>query len=90
MVPRRFIASLIIALCVLLVGFAVVGAGSALARGLGDWLGAAVLTWIAAACLLIALVVLVLLVVALGLNQLYGPCPPRRRPHRPPHRRRDA
>ena len=88
MIPRRYIASLLVALCVLLVTVAVVGAGSALARGLGDGLGASVLLWVAAACLLSALVTLVLLVIALGLNQLDGPRPPHRRHHRPPRRRR--
>lgn len=82
MIPRRCLACLIVTLCVLLVACAVVGAGSALARGLGDALGATVLLWIAAGCLLAAVVVLVLLVIAVALNQLEGPGPRHRR--RPP------
>jgi hypothetical protein len=70
-VPRHLIAFLILALCVLLVGFAVVAVGYGLAVGMDDLPGACVLWWIAVACLLLFLVAFVLLVIALGLNYLH-------------------
>ena len=71
MVHRHLIAFLILALCVLLVGFAVVAVGYGLAVGMDDLPGARVLWWTAIACLLLFLVAFVLLVLGLGLNHLH-------------------
>jgi uncharacterized membrane protein len=72
-VPRNLIAFLVVAICVLLVGFAVVAVGYALANALGESLGVEILWWTAAACLLLFVVALVLLVIALALNDLHDP-----------------
>lgn len=66
MVARNQIAFLLITLCMLLAGCAIFAAGSALADGMQDALGAAILAWIAQASLFLAVVSLVLLVMALS------------------------
>ena len=70
MIPRSLIALLLITVCVLLVSFAVLATGCAIAYGLHDLLGATALGWAAATCLLLCFVSIILLVIALGLNYL--------------------
>jgi hypothetical protein len=82
MIPRWFLAGLVLALPILLVTFAVVMGGFALVQALGDQAGARALLWVAAAALLALIVDLVLLVAVLGIAAL-GDAPERERDDRP-------
>jgi hypothetical protein len=69
-IPKRFIVALLIALTVLLVSFCVLMGGYGLALGMQDEVGAAVFWWIAMACLVLKVVVLVLLVGVLAMHAI--------------------
>jgi len=69
-IPKRFIVALLIALTVLLVSFCVLMGGYGLAQGMHDQVGATVLWWIAMACLILKVVVLVLLVGVLAIHAI--------------------
>ena len=73
MVSKKLLQVLVVGLPLSIVGFAVLMGGSAIARGLGDDLGARVLAWIAAGILMLGVVDVLLLVTALGLNALADP-----------------
>ena len=68
MIPRRVIVALLLPAPVLIVSFAVLLGGSALALATGDRPAANVLKWIAVASLMLLVVDLLLLVLALGVN----------------------
>jgi hypothetical protein len=72
-VPRSFLKTLVFALPLLVVGFAVVMGGYALAHATDDSAGAAVLWWVAMGCLMLICIDLVLLVGALGANAMGPP-----------------
>jgi hypothetical protein len=72
-IPRSFLKALVFALPVLVVSFAVVMGGYALAHGTNDSAGAAVLWWVAMGCLMLICVDLVLLVGALGATAIGPP-----------------
>jgi hypothetical protein len=69
-VPRWAVTALVLGLPVLLVAMAVVLSAAGLARGLGDWAASRGLTWVGLALGILALIDLLLLVVALGLDAL--------------------
>jgi hypothetical protein len=69
-VPRRLLFSLVLALPVLVVAFAVLMGGEALARATGDAVGAAVLFYVAMAALMLLAGDVLFLVAALGVNAL--------------------
>lgn len=68
MIPRRVIVALLWPAPVLIVTFAVLMGGSALALATDDRIAASVLKWVAAAALLALVVDLLLLLLALGIN----------------------
>ena len=68
MIPRRVIVALLLPAPVLIVSFAVLLGGSALALATGDRPAAVVLKWIAVTSLILLIVDLLLLVLALGVN----------------------
>jgi hypothetical protein len=70
LVPRPIVVVLVLALPVLIVAFAVLMAGCGLAQGLRDPDGAAVLRWIALACLMLLAGDALLLLIALGMNAI--------------------
>ncbi len=73
MVPRPFLVTLVLALPVIVVAFAVVMAGYALSVATGDHAGGRILFGFGTACLMIGLIDAILLVGVLGLNALNGP-----------------
>jgi hypothetical protein len=75
-VPRRLLFALVVALPVLVVAFAVVMGGQALARATGDTVGSSVLFYVAMAALMLLVVDLVLVVAVLGVNALGQQAPP--------------
>ena len=70
MLPRSVFTILVFALPILVVSFAVLMGGSALARATDDLPAASALQWIALGLLMLTVVDLVLLVGALGLKAL--------------------
>lgn len=70
MIPRPILATLVFALPLLIVAFAVLMAGGTLAQAMGDTGGALVLRWIALGLLMLTAVDLVLLVGVLGIRAL--------------------
>ena len=68
MIPRRFLAVLVLALPVLVVTFAVLAGASFLAGGMGDALGAAALRWVAVAALILLAIDAILLLAVLGIR----------------------
>ncbi len=76
MIPRSILAILVFALPLLVVAFAVVLGGAALARATLDLAGAEVLHWIAMSMLMLAAVDLILLVGVLGIHALADPRDP--------------
>jgi hypothetical protein len=70
-IPRRFLVILVYALPLLVVAFAVLTGGAALAQATQDAPGALVLRWIASAILMLAITDLVLLVGVLGVNAVH-------------------
>lgn len=76
MIPRLAFQILVGALVLLIVAFAVLMGGYALAQATGDATAAAVLWWVAIGCLLLTAVDLILLVGALGVAMITPP-PPR-------------
>ena len=72
-IPRPLLASLVFALPLLVVAFAVVLGGAALAQATLDLVGAQVLRWIAMSVLMLAVVDLILLVGVLGIHALADP-----------------
>jgi hypothetical protein len=70
MIPRWFLTTLVFALPVLVVTFAVVLGAAALAGGLGDAAGSRGLLWLAMAALVLLVIDVVLLVAALGIRAL--------------------
>lgn len=73
MVPSTFLKTLVYGLPVLVVSFSVLMGGYALAHATKDSAGAAVLWWVAMACLMLICVDIVLLVGTLGANALGPP-----------------
>lgn len=73
MIPRSILAILVFALPLLVVAFAVVLGGAALAQATLDLAGAQVLRWIAMSVLMLAVLDLILLVGVLGFNALADP-----------------
>lgn len=73
---RRVLLVLVFAQFVLLVAFAVLVAGYALAAATNDILGATVLWWIAMGCLIMVVVDVLLLVGVLGVAALVQQEPP--------------
>lgn len=67
-IPRRFLAALVLALAVLLVTFAVLAAASLLAGALGDVPAAIVLRWVALAALILLAIDALLLLAVLGIR----------------------
>jgi hypothetical protein len=67
-IPRRFLAALVLALPVLVVAFAVLAGASLLAGGMGDAIGAAALKWVAVAALILLAIDALLLLAALGIR----------------------
>ncbi len=67
-IPRRFLAVLVLALPVLVVTFAVLAGASLLAGGMGDVLGAAALRWVAISALIVLVIDALLLLAVLGLR----------------------
>ena len=70
MLPRPILTFLVFTLPILVVSFAVLMGGSALARATEDLAAASALQWIAVGLLILTFVDLILLVGALGLNAL--------------------
>ena len=70
MLPRPILTILVFALPILVVAFAVLMGGSALARATQDLAAARALQWIGAGLLMLTVVDLVMLVGALGLKAL--------------------
>jgi hypothetical protein len=70
MIPRWFLTTLVFALPVLVVTFAVVLGAAALAGGLGDAAGSRGLFWCAIAALVLLVIDVVLLVAVLGIRAL--------------------
>ena len=70
MVPRKILTFLVFALPVLMVAFGVLMSGYLLAEAPGDAVGARVLRWISVGVLICAVIDLVLLAGALGINAL--------------------
>jgi len=70
MIPRWFLTTLVFALPVLVVTFAVVLGAAALAGGLGDASGSRGLFWLAMAALVLLVIDVLLLVAALGIRAL--------------------
>ena len=70
MIPRPILTVLVLLLPVLIVAFAALMGGSALAQAMQDEPGAKVLRWIGVGTLLLTVVDLILLVGALGLRAL--------------------
>ncbi len=70
MIPRRLLAVLVLTLPILVVAFAVVMGGQALAQATGDASGARGLFWVGMSCLMLLVVDLLLLVMALGINAM--------------------
>ena len=68
MIPRRYLAALVLALPVLVVTFAVLGGASFLAAGLGDAPGATALKWVALGSLIVLVIDAILLLVVLGIR----------------------
>ena len=68
MIPRWFLAGLVLALPVLIVTFAVVMGASALAGGLGDAAGSRGLFWFAIAALILLIINILLLLAVLGIR----------------------
>jgi hypothetical protein len=73
MIPRSVLFTLVFALPLLVVTFAVVMGGHALAQATGDATGAQVLWWVAMGCLMLTCVDLVLLIGVLGARSLGPP-----------------
>jgi hypothetical protein len=73
--PRDFLRTLVFALALLVVGFAVVMGGASLAAALGDAMLAAVLRGIGVGLVILLVIDAVLLLIALGINEL-GRGPP--------------
>jgi amino acid permease len=69
-IPRSLLTFLVFSLPVLVVAFAVVMGGHALADGMGDPAGAVALRWAAIVCLMLLASDVLLLVGALGLGAL--------------------
>jgi hypothetical protein len=67
-IPRRYLASLVLALPVLVVTFAVLAGASFLTAGLGDAPGARGLRWVAGGALIVLVVDAILLLAALGIR----------------------
>jgi hypothetical protein len=78
-VPRPLLITLVFALPLLVVSFAVVMGGYALAHATGDNAAAGVLWWVAMGCLILVCIDLILLVGILGAKAL---APPDRRQDR--------
>ncbi len=72
-IPRPLLVTLVFALPLLVVAFAVVMGGYALAQATGDAGGAGVLWWVAMGCLLLTCVDLILLIGVLGARSLGSP-----------------
>jgi hypothetical protein len=70
MIPRFFLATLVFALPVLIVVFAVVIGASLLTQALGDVAGARMLFWAAMTALILLVIDALLLLAALGLRAL--------------------
>ena len=68
MIPRRYLAALVLALPVLVVTFAVLAGASFLAAGLGDAPGAMALKWVALGFLIVLVIDAILLLGALGIR----------------------
>ena len=68
MIPRWFLAGLVLALPVLIVTFAVVMGASALAGGLGDAAGSRGLFWFAIVALILLVIDILLLLAVLGIR----------------------
>jgi hypothetical protein len=68
LIPRREIVALLIPAPVLIVTFAVLLGGAALALATGEQIAAIVLKWVAVAAFILLVVDLLLLVMALGVN----------------------
>ena len=73
MIPRRLLATLVLGLPVLVVGFAVIACAALLAQGLGDVAGARGLFWAAMGTLIALVVDVLLLIGVLGLMALDEP-----------------
>jgi hypothetical protein len=69
-VPKKVLQALVFALPLCVVGFAVLMGGSSLMRAMDDQPGAAVLAWIGAGFLLLAVADGLLLLIVLGLRAL--------------------
>jgi hypothetical protein len=67
-IPRRYLAALVLALPVLVVTFAVLAGASFLARGVGDAPGAAALKWVAFGSLIVLVIDAILLLAILGIR----------------------
>ena len=70
MVPKPVLTVLVFALPILIVGYGVLMGGYALAQALQDQVAALVLRWVAAGCLILLVIDLILLVGSLGVNAL--------------------
>lgn len=77
---RRLLLVLVFSKFVLLVAFAVLVGGYALATATSDGPGAAVLWWLAMACLMLIVVDVVMLVGVLGVSALVAADRPNREP----------
>jgi len=67
-IPRRYLAALVLALPVLVVTFAVLAGASFLAAGLGDGPGAAALKWVALGSFIVLVIDAILLLAVLGIR----------------------
>ncbi len=70
MVPQRFVTFLVIALPLLIVAFAVLMGGYAVATAAKDASGATALWWVAMACVMLLVMDVLLLLITLGLDHL--------------------
>lgn len=70
MVSRRFVTFLVVCLPLLIVAFAVLMGGYAVATAAHDATGATALWWIAMACVMLLVMDVLLLLVALGLDHI--------------------
>ena len=68
MIPRHYLAVLVLALPVVVVTFAVLAGASFLASGLGDVPGARGLRWVAIGSLIVLVIDALLLLAALGIR----------------------
>jgi uncharacterized membrane protein len=72
-VPKKVLLALVLVIPLAIVGFAVLMGGAALMRAMNDEAGGLVLTWIAAAFLMLGIADSLMLLLALGMRALNEP-----------------